>query len=84
MLKYLILISSLIFTTQVANAEFQETDLTRVSKFLKLEHANNALVCHKTGEQRQGQTKICMYNCAGSAATVTVDWNRQCPVTINR
>lgn len=59
-------------------------DLVNTEKMLAVEHMRFALVCHKSGEQRQGQTKVCMYNCAGSIATVTVGWNELCPVTINK
>ena len=43
-----------------------------------------AIICFKTGESISGINKICMYNCAGSAAAITVGVAELCPVTINR
>ena len=43
-----------------------------------------AILCFKTGEQVSGLNKICFYDCAGSAAAITVKSYQLCPLTINR
>jgi hypothetical protein len=43
-----------------------------------------ALICFRTGEQTSGVNRICLYNCFGSAAAITVSIAVSCPLTINR
>lgn len=43
-----------------------------------------AIMCFKTGEQISGMNKICYYDCAGSAAAITVGVAQLCPLTIDR
>ncbi len=43
-----------------------------------------ALLCFRTGEQVSGLNKICFYDCAGSAAAITIKSFELCPLTIKR
>ncbi|CAN7651260.1 hypothetical protein LJR225_005139 [Phenylobacterium sp. LjRoot225] len=43
-----------------------------------------AMMCTKTGEQVSGMNKICFYDCAGSAAAITIGAVQLCPLSINR
>ena len=46
--------------------------------------AASAIVCTYTGQKQGGLNKICYYDCAGSAAAITVKSHEVCPVTINQ
>ena len=48
------------------------------------ENVRVAEVCYKTGEQNQGQTKICYYDCGGAKFYQTVGYLEMCPAFINR
>jgi hypothetical protein len=41
-----------------------------------------AMFCYYTGEQLSGMNKICYYNCAGSAAAITISAVQLCPMQI--
>lgn len=43
-----------------------------------------ALVCFATGQQVSGIIGICYYNCAGSAAAITISIAQVCPISIER
>jgi len=47
-------------------------------------HASSAITCFKTGEVTSGLNKICYYDCAGSAAAITVKGASLCPLSIER
>jgi hypothetical protein len=43
-----------------------------------------AAVCFKTGEQQSTMSKICYYDCVGTAVAITIGAVELCPLTINR
>lgn len=43
-----------------------------------------AMLCILTGEQTSNMNKICYYDCAGSAAAITVSAVALCPLSINQ
>lgn len=42
-----------------------------------------AVMCMKKGEYTSGMNKICVYDCLGSDAAITVGAVDLCPLTIN-
>lgn len=46
--------------------------------------ANAAVTCYKVTEYTSGFNKICIYNCLGSEAAITIGATQLCPLTINR
>lgn len=42
-----------------------------------------AAMCMKKGEYTSGMNKICIYDCLGSDASITVSSVELCPLTIN-
>jgi hypothetical protein len=42
------------------------------------------MMCFLKGEQISGLNKICYYDCAGSAAAITISSVSLCPLSINR
>ena len=42
-----------------------------------------AMLCFLKGEQSSGLNKICFYDCAGSAAAITVSASSLCPISID-
>lgn len=53
------------------------------ARLLKAQFGGNA-TCFKSGEQSQGMTKICYYDCLGSPAAITITATSLCPLTIKR
>ncbi len=43
-----------------------------------------AVLCFKKGEYIRGMNKICIYDCLGSEAAITVKSYQLCPLNINR
>ena len=43
-----------------------------------------ALLCFLTGEYISGLNRICLYDCLGSQAAITVSSAQLCPLSINR
>lgn len=46
--------------------------------------ANAAVTCFKVTEYTSGLNKICIYNCLGSEAAITIGATQLCPLTISR
>jgi len=46
--------------------------------------ANAAVTCFKKTEYTSGLNKICIYNCLGSEAAITIGATQLCPLTITR
>lgn len=46
--------------------------------------ANAAITCFKVTEYTSGFNKICIYNCLGSEAAITIGATQLCPLTIIR
>ena len=46
--------------------------------------ADAAVTCFKKGEYISGFNKICIYNCLGSDAAITIASTQLCPLTIQR
>ena len=46
--------------------------------------ANAAVTCFKVDEYTSGFNKICIYNCLGSEAAITIGATQLCPLTISR
>ena len=44
----------------------------------------HATTCFKSSEYTSGMNKICIYNCLGSDAAITISSVSLCPLTINR
>ena len=44
----------------------------------------NAVTCFFQYEQTSGMNKICIYNCMGSSAAITIGATGLCPLSINR
>lgn len=42
-----------------------------------------AVMCMKKGEYTSGMNKICVYDCLGSDAAITIGAVELCPLTIN-
>lgn len=60
--------------TKLPNAQAADARLIRASN----------TTCFKTGENQEGMTKICFYDCLGSPAAITVSATQLCPLSIKR
>ena len=67
-----------IFTTAVL-AGFA----TAPEPITKMPSTEVAVMCMKKGEYTSGMNKICIYDCMGSDAAITIGAVDLCPLTIN-
>ena len=61
----------------------KQTLTGNLESFIPGAEYNVALLCFKTGERVDGMNKICYYDCAGSAAAITVRSHELCPISIS-